>query len=538
MATLDQIEQALRAADAAGNEKDARLLAQEYVRMRNSQPQDKLLQAVQPKTEQQPDDYSFGQAGLIGAGKMLTRMGQGIQQGYYGLTDNQSKLNELKQQVDEENRLYKPLQDNHPMATAIGESLPGMAIPGATLPRMVAAGALPGLMEYGSAEDRATRGAAGAAGGLLGYGVGKTLGKINNPFSSVDDPLRNEMVQKAEQYGIPLSAAQKTGNTALKWIDSALDNLPFTADRQAVQKGAQQKAFNRAAGDMVGANADNLTPEVLNGVKQELGAGFNDLSARNRLNFTSDTLQKVADAKMNLQKFETGDVQRIATNHLDDILNKVEPDGTISGEAYRKWDSAISKQIRGTSNGDLRNALNESRDIMRNAMDDSISSGDQAAWRDLRKKYAQTQILADVTKNTAEGDVSPAGLLQAVNRQSKNAKFNGGGDLGELARVGKSTLQKLPDSGTAQRNFYMNALTGGVLGSVGLGSMAGLLSPSTAIGAAASVGIPLAVQKAMWGGPGSKWITNGLLDISPEVADELLRLNSGAGIATARGQLR
>ena len=128
--------------------------------------------------------------------------------------------------------------------------------------------------------------------------------------------------------------------------------------------------------------------------------------------------------------------------------------------------------------------------------------------------------------------------MQAVNRQNKSAKFNGGGELGDLARVGKETLQKLPDSGTAQRNFYMNALTGGGLGALGVGGLAGLLSPVTLLGAAAGAATPLAVQKAMWGGTGSKWLTNGLLDVSPEVADELLRLSSGAGIATSRGQLR
>jgi hypothetical protein len=474
-----------------------------------------------------------GDAMLIGAGKTLSRIGQGMQQGYYGMTGNQPELDRLSQQVSEENQLYAPLQKQHPFATAIGESLPSMAIPGASATRMVAAGALPGLLEYGSGEERLTRGAAGGAGGLLGYGVGKTVGRINKPFSSVDDPLRNEMVSKAGQYGIPLSAAQKTGNTALRWIDSALDNLPFTADRQAVQKGAQQKAFNRAAGGMVGADADNLTPEVLNSVKQTLGSGFNDLASRNRLNFDNATLQSIADAKMNLQRYETGDVQMIASNYLDDIMTKVEPDGTISGDAYRKWDSAISKQIRNTNNGDLRYALSESRDIIRNAMDDSISPADSAAWRDLRKKYAQTQILADVTKNTATGDVSPASLLQAVNRQSKNAKFSGGGELGDLARVGKETLQKLPDSGTAQRSFWMNALTGGGLGAVGVGGLAGLISPLTLAGAAAGAATPLAIQKAMWGGPGAKWMTQGLLDISPELANDLLRASALSGMSAS-----
>lgn len=134
------------------------------------------------------DTPGFGETMLIGAGRTFDRVGKGMQQLYYGAksqiesptlsslvlgkTPSQLKLDELKAAADEETRLYKPLKDARPWATGIGESLPSMVIPAggsATLlgnaMRMGAAGAVPGLLEYGTAGERGMRGAVGAAAG-------------------------------------------------------------------------------------------------------------------------------------------------------------------------------------------------------------------------------------------------------------------------------------------------------------------------------------------------------------------------------------
>lgn len=493
-------------------------------------PQAKEQQSVNPG-----DEAGWGEAGLIGAGKSLSRIGQGIKQGYYSMTGNQEELDKLAAQVAEEDRLYQPLKDAHPISTAIGEAMPSMAIPGsAGLKTMMAAGALPGLLEYGSADERLTRGGMGAAGAGVGVGVMNTLGRLNKPFSKVSAPERNALVDVFKREKIPLSAAQESGSNSLKWVDSALDNLPWVADKQLAAKQAQRGEFNRAISKTFGADDTNLTPDVLKSARDTLGAGFNDLSNRNRLNFTNQTLNDLTGLSFDLERYAVGDNKRIVGNYIDDLMGKVEPDGTISGRAYREFDSKIGKKMRGTTDGDLRNYLGQLRDIVRGAMDDSISAADQESWKTLRNQYANLQTVADTVKNSPTGEVSAAGLLQRVNNQSKSAKFTGGGQLGELARAGKELLTPLPDSGTAQRAFWMRALGGGGLGLSGLG---GLMSPVATVGMAAGAGAPIAVQKAMWGSAGKNYLVNGLLDLSPEAEQILRRLGQGAGVSSARGLL-
>lgn len=485
-----------------------------------------------PSLDTQANQESWGSAGLIGAGKALTRIGQGMQQGFYNLTGNEKALADLDKQVQEEDRLYKPLSDAHPVATAVGEAMPSMAIPGgAGVKTMLAAGAVPGLLEYGTTGERLGKGALGAAGAGIGVGTVKAAGRLAKPFSKVDDVARDELVGIMKQNDIPLSVANETGNRSLKWIDSALDNLPWVADKQLASKQAQREAYNRAVSRTFGDDSANLTPDVMNNARNKLGAKFQELSERNRLNFTDKQLQDVARIKFDLQRYGTDQNQRIVSNYLDDLLSKVEPDGTISGRAYKEFDSSLGRRIRGTSDGDLRSYLGEVRDMVRNAMDDSISPEDQAAWRTLRKKYANLQMVADAAKNSPTGEVSPARLLQRINSQSKSAKFTGGGELGDLARAGKEILTPLPDSGTAQRAHWMRLLGEGGLG---LGALSGVMTPVTAASLAAGATVPLGVQKAMWGGPGSNYLAKGLIDIAPEVEQLLLRAGQGGGVSLSR----
>lgn len=481
---------------------------------------------------QKSDDYSWGEAGIIGAGRTLDRIGKGMQQGYYALTGNDSAQEELKNRAAIEDGLYKKLQDEHPIATAVGESLSSMVTPaGAGLKTMMAAGAIPGLIEYGTAGERAGRGVVGALGAGAGYGIGKTISRINKPFTAVDDPVRNEFVQTFRDNNIPMSAANETGNRSLKWIDSALDNLPWVSDKQYVVKQAQQDAFNKAVSRTFGEDSPNLTSDVLNSAKRNIGDKFDDLSSRNRLNFTNQQLNEITQLKFDMDRYAPGDTKRIVTNYIDDLLGKVEPDGTISGRAYRELDSKLGKKMRGSSDGDLRSYLGDVRDIVRGAMDDSIGVDDQAAWREARKQYANLQIVADAVKASPTGDVSAAGLLQRVNNSSKSAKFTGVGELGKLAKAGKEIMTPLPDSGTAQRAYWMRLMGEGGLG---LGALGGLLSPVTALGMAGSAAVPLGVQNALWGGAGNKYLKQGLLNVSPEVERYLMKIGSGAGVAVSK----
>lgn len=154
-------------------------------------PEQDFTRDEAPAFLQHPLDAIMRSPVTIGAGRTFDRVGKGMEQLFYGAksklespdmtslvtgkTKSQMALDNLAQRAAEDDRLYKPLQEQHPIATGIGEALPSMAIPvgggatlGATALRLAAAGAIPGALEYGSAGDRAGRAALGATAGVVG----------------------------------------------------------------------------------------------------------------------------------------------------------------------------------------------------------------------------------------------------------------------------------------------------------------------------------------------------------------------------------
>jgi hypothetical protein len=128
----------------------------------------------------------------IAAGRTASNVIDGMTQLYLGARGETSALGGLKQLNESDNAAYKPLQDARPWATGIGEALPSAVIPAggaATLlgnaGRMAAAGAIPGMLEYGSAGERMQRGAVGAAAGA----AVPVLGAAIKTGTSLAEPL-------------------------------------------------------------------------------------------------------------------------------------------------------------------------------------------------------------------------------------------------------------------------------------------------------------------------------------------------------------
>lgn len=168
-------------------------------------------QFAQPKPAAQPaqqpagaDDPGALMAGLIGAGRTVDQIIDGMKQLGFNLTGNREALDNLASDQAEKSRLYQPLKDQRPIMTAIGEAAPGMVIPiggGATMAanavRLAASGAVPSALEYGSAGERAGRAAAGAAGAVTGgivlpaagRAIAKTVPAIGRTVKAVVEPL-------------------------------------------------------------------------------------------------------------------------------------------------------------------------------------------------------------------------------------------------------------------------------------------------------------------------------------------------------------
>jgi hypothetical protein len=478
--------------------------------------------------------------GRAGFGKAFADIGRGAQQLVGMNTDS-----------EESRKLDAPLMSTTGgtvgnIAGNIVPALATMAIPGANTytGAALAGGVMGALQPTIEGESRINNTTLGAGLGLAGQGVGNLVGRAIRPIQSAQDPARQALVQQAASRNIPLSVGQATGSRPLQIMESVMEDLPFTSGRQLAAKQTQREAFNRAVGSTFGASDNAITPEVAGAARTRIGQTFTDLSSRNSLNVTDDVVTRLGQIQAEASRFETGDVARVVSNRIDELLSKVDGNGRIPGDAYRKFDSALGRTMRSTSNGDLRHSLGEVRSVVRGAMDESISAADQSAWQGARREYANLMTVAPLAARSETGDISGRTLLAAANQSNKNAKFGSPSELATLGRVGRAFVaDQIPNSGTAQRQFYRDLLTSGGKAGLGAGAGAGVAAATgndpftgAAIGAgamAAGLLAPRAAQSFMQSPLGYSYLTRGLLPLRPEQ----LALINAAGRSGGMGLL-
>jgi hypothetical protein len=384
---------------------------------------------------------------------------------------------------------------------AVGAPL--MLAPGAnTIPGAALTGAvMGGMMPTGTGDSRLTNAILGGVAGAGGQAIGQSVNRAIRPVQSQLSGEAASLAQAAQRRGIPLDAADITGSRPLTIMRDVMNNLPLTADAQQAVRQTKQQAFNRAVGQTFGANADEITAPVLQGARNRLGQEFTQLANRNTLEGGNDFLQRLADLSTQSNRSMTPDVARVVNNHIDDVLTRMDGGGRITGQAYRALDSELGRVMRSSSNGDIRYGVGQVRDALRQAMDSSISTADQQAWREARRQYANMMTVAPLAARDATGDVSGRTLLAAAMRNQRSGAFTGGGELGELGRIGRQFIaEQTPNSGTAQRTFYQRLLTE---------------NPLTAVWQQGVGGISRPVQMLMNSPAGQRYFTQGLANLTP-----------------------
>lgn len=474
------------------------------------------------------DTPGIGKTLLISAGRTFDKIAGGARQAYHTVRGDEKALADLKTEMDEKDRLFEPLQQARPFATAAGSALPYMAVPVgvgstalATAGRLSMSGAIPGAIEYGSMEERAKKAALGAAttvaggylapkaAGLAKAGAQKVVRKVAGDIS----PEARALYGKASEFDIPVSAAQLSESKPLKILQSTVEKLPLSGAAKA--RDAQQSAFNRAVSRQFGENTEKVTPDVYAAAKGRIGAEFERLSAKNNLMASDDLLGRLSSIQDEAARFGTDDSARAVRASIDELLGKVDESGNIPGRAYQALDSKLGGLTK--AGGEKAHFLGQLRETLRDAMDGSIAEADKAAWATARSQYRALKTVRDLIAKSTDGNVSPALLMGRVNANNagKEAMAAGrGGNLGDLAKIGQRFIKDpVPDSGTAQRLWTL----GGV---GGLASVTGL--PAAALTAGATMAAGRGVNKVL----NSQVMARGLLDAGPSFAD-ILAQNPG-----------
>ena len=161
----------------------------------------KAMAAPMPVEAPEAEDPGALMAGVIGAGRFADRLLKGAKQTALTLMQDDAGLEKMKAEENANTRIYAGLQAKRPVATTVGEIAPLIA----TFPAVgsvagaAALGAVPGALEYGTGEERATRAAMGAAGGAIGAGAGKLIGRAIQPIRvQPTQAVQAAQVDKAE----------------------------------------------------------------------------------------------------------------------------------------------------------------------------------------------------------------------------------------------------------------------------------------------------------------------------------------------------
>lgn len=426
MATLQDLQNALVAADKAGATDDARVLAGAIMKLK-SQPT--APQAPQPK----PDFEDPGALGTlpIAAGKTFDRVLDGFTQMYLGARGESSALGGLKQNVAEKDAIYKPLQEARPFSTGIGESLPSMVLPGtggATLlqaaGRMGAAAAIPAALEYGSAGERANRaiiaGTAGAAIPVAGAAlksaksfaeplyaagrnkiVGRTLNRVaGDDAANVVSRLKNATPLVPGSMPTAAEVAENGGIAALQRTASQAGPSAYT-QRLMEQASARLNALRGVAGDdaaLAAAEAarDTAAKPLYAQAKSEAMKNTPELSAILE-SLPPGVMQKAHSlamlAREPLKAGKDIPAHTVATGILDASGNAIvrdvaEQSASYSGRALHYIKLALDDTLSKTGDGALGNT--EKR-LMTGAKDDLLGLVDTGipSYGAARAKYAE-----------------------------------------------------------------------------------------------------------------------------------------------------
>ena len=398
-----------------------------------------------------------------------------------------------------------------------------------------------GAVGGGVKEGTGSTGAGLAASLAVPFGAGALRGVISPGLSQLNAE-QQRLAQTLLGRGISLTPGQQSGSKMMQVMESTLDRLPLTSGPQNAVRTEQRQQFNKAVLGEMGVTGETLaTPEVIN---QSLDNTWNRISGvYGRNNFTVDApaMQGVQQLADEMRWLYGSDVQKALGGHITELLNKIRPGPQggyiVEGEAFQKLDSALSKRIRETSDGDLRSRLTDLRTTLRDSMDNSILHGgtpeDAATLAEARRHYAVGKEIQKVintpTLDAIAGDISPAQLARVVASGSGQHFATGRDALRDLAAGGKMFIKdNIPNSGTNERSMMTHLLTGGMFGSGGW-SMAGGNPFTGALMGAGGVALPRLVQMAYQSRLGDRFARNQALSGMPNP------INRGAftGIATA-----
>ena len=274
-----------------------------------------------------------------------------------------------------------------------------------------------------------------------------------------------------EKYNIPLNVSDISESGVVGNIQRASQAVPLAGE--ATRRANQLSAWNKAVSGTFGQSIENVTPEAIDNAFKTAGEPFNFLNDK-IIKVSKEQLDELDgildDAASNIEEGKLS----IIKNNIDKLKNQVK-NGEISGRVINDIRSVVSANTN-KADPTARPFLS---DVVNKIVDISVEGNPEAraALNEARKNYKNLNVALgswDSTTNSFNPVKLETSVKSARGYGLRNYARGRSGDIGELAKIGKTFLQIKGGSPTAP-----------IATSVGLGTTAltGLLTGNLPVAA-------------------------------------------------------
>lgn len=470
MPTKDQLASALKNAHAAGDVSAAKTLANALKSYQEPQVS-KAQSAV----------AGIGQGATLGFGDELSGVVSGAMDTFMfpenypgqGFMDRYRARRDQRRQENAESREANPgtyLGGEMVGGLATGGAGAGRAAAGMTLREVAKQGAKVGAVGgagMSESEDAAGLATDTAVGAGLGAGLGVALPaagaglqRLGRGVADKATDAYGSLVNVLEDAGVSLTSAQKLGTDWAKALETTLAQIPIGG--KPLQNSLQntRKSYQKALLRMVGLTdgEDLINRKTLEKAREQLSREYTQALQGKKVSIADDDFldDLAAVAEKHSDLLDSPTAARVESV-IEKFLNKAAKEGgEVSGEWYQAQRSLFGQRAKGT--GELSDLYRD----LRNVLDDAFARTAGTGKREIDTRYARFKQLENIF-NRVGGSEASEGFIPFASLARESSK-GGGKDWEQLARAGAAVIpDRVPNSATAQRNYMLQALTGGGL---------------------------------------------------------------------------
>ena len=394
-------------------------------------------------------EYGTGMSMLVGAGREFSKLGVGTADlvdtglSYFGNKEAGKRRAKRKIEQAEEDRLYKSISDENPIATGVGQALPYLAsVPlggsvgagakglATAVGREAAIGGALGAAQY---DTSALEGAAWGAGGALGAKtVGKLLGGAPNELTG--DAVKTVRWMRDKKLFTPPGMA--TGNRTLQQVDNSLATHEKTSDLFLERLNASRQKENLLVTAELGNKTDLITDKYLTDNLTEVTRKMNQLARGTETKLTDKTslgMYKVLDDAKNIS---SEGKKHHGLHNIEKQIDRVIDDkgGVLTGKEYQSINSKLGR----IANKNYGYGSGKDPEVYQSAMKlktilNAAIGKDKSEWKDVNRKFALLKAMQKTKmQSTTQGSSGIEGYLDMLTL-SKN--FRSSPIINKLADV-------------------------------------------------------------------------------------------------------